>query len=103
MGDSLTIEVARTSAAGRALAATADDAGAAGSAFRAAADAVPGAVGIGASVASSVRAVGESFGAACAEMLSSALGLGGLIEDAAAALAATEDAAVRRFGQLAAI
>jgi hypothetical protein len=36
-------------------------------------------------------------------MLSSALGLGGLVQEAAVALAATEQAAIRRFGGLVAI
>ena len=103
MSDSLTIDLAATTAAGQSLASTADDAAAAGSAFLAAAGAVPGTVPAGASIGSSAQATGEAFGAACAELVSSALGLGGLVQDAVAALAATEQAAIRRFGALAAI
>ncbi len=103
MSDSLTIDLAATTAAGQALASTADDAASVGSAFLAAAGAVPGTVPAGASIGSAVQATGEAFGAACAELVSSALGLGGLVQDAADALAATEQAAIRRFGALAAI
>ncbi len=103
MSDLLTIDPAGTAAAGQALAASSDDAAAAGSAFLAAAGAVSRTVAAGASIGSSLGPTGEAFGHACAEIASSALGLGGLVQDAAAALAATEQAAVRRFGALAAI
>ena len=103
MSDALMIDLADATAAGRTLASTSDDAAAAGSAFLAAAGAVSGPVAAGASIGPSVQSAGEAFGAACDEMASSALGLGGLIQDAAAALAATEDAAIRRFGALTAI
>lgn len=103
MSDSLTIDLADATAAGRALASTSDDAAAAGSAFLSAAGAVNGPVAAGGSIGPSVQSTGEAFGAACAEMASSALGLGELIQGAAAALSATENAAIRRFGALAAI
>lgn len=103
MTDSLTIDLAGTTAAGRALASSSDDAAAAGSAFLAAAGTVPGTVAAGASIAPSVQSTGDAFAAACAEMASSTLGLGGLVQDAADALAATEYAAIRRFGALRAI
>jgi hypothetical protein len=103
MGDSLMIDLAGTTTEGRAIAACSDEATAAGSAFLAAAGAVPGSVPAGASIGSSLQAAGEAFGEACSEMLSSALGLGGLVQEAAVALAATEQAAIRRFGGLVAI
>ena len=68
MSDSLTIDLAATTAAGQALASTADDAASVGSAFLAAAGAVPGTVPAGASIGSAVQATGEAFGAACAEL-----------------------------------
>lgn len=100
MSHSLTIDLADATAAGRALASVSDDAAGPGSAFLAAAAAVTGPVAAGASIGSSVQSTGDAIGAACAEMASSALGLGGLIQDAAAALAATENAAIRRYGTL---
>lgn len=103
MTDSLTIDLAGTTAAGQVLASLSDDAAAAGSAFLAASEAVSGTVAAGASIAPSVQTTGAVFAAACAEMASSTLGLGGLVQDAAAALAATEQAAIRRFGVLTAI
>lgn len=103
MGDSLSIDVPETTAAGRTLAATSADAGGAGTAFLAAAGVVPGGVPAGISIGPSLQTAAEAFGAACAEMLSSAEGLGALVQEAAAALAATEAAAVRRFRGLAAI
>lgn len=103
MSESLKINVMETRAAGRALAATSDDAGAAGAAVLDAAHMVAGTVTAGMSIGPSLQAAGEAFGTACAEMLSSVEGLGALVQDAADALAATEEAAIGRFRALAAI
>lgn len=100
MGESLQIDLAQTAAAAQALRTAAQDAVAAGSTFLDAGATVTGSVEAGTSIAPSLGNLGASYVSACGDLAASARGLSDLVDQAAAMIAATDDAVAGRFAAL---